>query len=395
MEKVLRLPEYQSKQYPGGEIPTRTIEEIRDQYSKQVSVEYPSPKTGGSWELKNRGYAGRVVLKDGWSIVLEPKVTLSNLFSMMEYAYGLNSVKFRDGHYNADTIDGFLNRIASILAQNISRRSNQGFHKEYVEKEEESTFVRGKIDLQKTIRKPWKPEVHQKYRDLTADIEDNQILLWTAYKTLSSDLLDDETRSSLREAVRSLQEIATLQEFSAADCAGRTYRRLNSDYEYMHSLCRLLLDNSGPTRKTGEQKMTPFTVEMPTLYERFVAEWLDRNTGADYEVNSQETVTIHKSPKIQFDIDFVIRRGGEVVAVGDTKYKTSSRPKTEDISQIISYADYYGVEDAFLVYPQDLQTEFEIDVGNVTVRDCQYKLEGDIEENGESCRGEILSHLRV
>lgn len=201
-----------------------------------------------------------------------------------------------------------------------------------------------------------------------------------------NDLLNEDTRSKVREAVRSLQEIATLQEFSADDCTERAYRRLNSDYEYMHSLCRLLLDNSGPTRETGEHRMTPFTVEMPTLYEKFVAEWLDQNIDAEYSVTSQETVTIHKSPTIQFDIDLVIRREGEVIAIADTKYKQPKRPKPKNISQVVSYAEYYGVEDAFLVYPEELQTDFRIDVGDITVRNLQFGIDKDMDTRGESFR---------
>ncbi|UVE49653.1 McrC family protein [Haloferax larsenii] len=393
-EKTIELPEYDPKEYDLGELPDHVLETIYEQYGEQVNVEWPSPKTDGKWVLKNDGYAGRVLLDDGWTLVLEPKVSLSNIFGMLEYAYDLESAEFLEGVYDADSIEGFFDRVASILAKNVERRSNQGFHKEYVEKQEESSFVRGKIDLQKTVREPWKPEVHQTYRDLTADIEDNQILLWTLWKVLSSGLLREETRKQVRRAVRSLREIATLQEFTANDCTGRTYRRLNSDYEFMHSLCYLLLDNSGPTREMGEQEMRPFSVDMPRLYERFVARWLKEHVPQSYEVQSQKTVTIHESPSIQFDIDLVIKYNGNVVAVADTKYKERTRPDTDDIAQVVAYAEYYGTENAFLIYPEDLQTDFDVAVGDVHVQDLQFRLGGDLEANGSTFRSDILRAIR-
>lgn len=393
--KVIELPEYEPKRYAEDYLPEHVLGEIRNQYRKQVDIDWLSPTADETWELTNEGYAGRVNLPDGWTLILEPKVTLANLFGMLEYAYDLESAEFLEGTYDADSIEGFFDRVANILAQNVIRRSNQGFHKEYVAKEETAEFVRGKIDVEKTAREPWKPEVHQTRRDLTADIEDNRILFWTLWKVLSSDLLRDQTRTKVRRAVRSLQDIASLQEYAASDCTGRSYRRLNSDYDFMHSLCYLLLDNSGPTRERGDHQMVPFTVDMPTLYERFVARWLDDHLPSPFSAQAQQTVTIHQSPSIQFDVDIVIRRDGEVVAVADTKYKQRSQPDTSDIEQVIAYAEAYDVEEAYLVYPEDLSTDFEFTVGDVRVRDLQFHLEGDLAANGDSFRSDLLRALRV
>jgi 5-methylcytosine-specific restriction enzyme subunit McrC len=54
-------------------------------------------------------------------------------------------------------------------------------------------------------------------------------------------------------------------------CVGRTYNRLNADYEPMHALCRFFLENSGPTHERGDRSMFPFLVDMSRLYELFVA----------------------------------------------------------------------------------------------------------------------------
>ena len=48
-------------------------------------------------------------------------------------------------------------------------------------------------------------------------------------------------------------------------CVGRTYNRLNADYEPMHALCRFFLENSGPAHARGDRSMLPFLVNMPRL----------------------------------------------------------------------------------------------------------------------------------
>lgn len=390
-EKVLELSEYDPKRYDPGEFPDGLGTYIYEHYSSEVAVEFPSSKTGGQWVFTNQGYAGRVQLPNGWVMSLEPKVSLTDLFGMMEYAYDLESVRFLEGVYDAGSIEGIFDRVATILAQNIIRRSNEGFHKEYVDRELTSTFVRGKIDIQQTVRKAWMPSVHQRVRELTADIEDNQILLWTLHTILSSSFYREDTRTVVRRAYRTLEPVATLQEYTASDCLGHEYRRLNSDYESMHSLCHLILDNSGPTRDLGQHKMTPFIINMPTLYERFVARWLDTHLPHEYQVESQKTVLLDDVTNLSFDIDLVFRQGDEVVAVADTKYKDAGKPTTDDVAQVVAYADRMATDEAILVYPTELDTDVEFQVGNVQVRDLQFRLDDDLNEMGERFIDELMA----
>jgi len=194
-ERKITLPEYRTKSYAPDDIPDGLGEHILENYDSEVETDPPSIKTDGEWEFTNQGYAGRLTLPEDWSLQLEPKVDLQNIFGMMEYAYDLDSARFLEGAYDAVSIQEFFDKVASILAENVIKRSNQGFHKGYIEQEEESQFIRGKIDVQKTAQKPWKPEVHSKYRELTADIEDNRILLWTLFNTLNSESLSTDTLS--------------------------------------------------------------------------------------------------------------------------------------------------------------------------------------------------------
>lgn len=392
-EKKITLPEYDTKSYSPDDLPDDLGEHILENYESEVETDPPSLKTDGNWEFTNQGYAGRLALPEDWSLQLEPKAKLQNIFGMMECAYDLDSARFLSGAYDAGSIQDFFDKVVSILAGNVIKRSNQGFHQEYIEKEEESQFARGKIDIQKTVQKPWKPEVHTKYRELTADIEDNRILLWTLFSTLDNDGLEDETLSTARRAIGELKNVAEIQEYTVRDCIGREYRRLNSDYEFMHSLCRLILDNSGPTRETGEYQMKPFIVEMPTLYERFTARWLKQNTEPEYRVESQKSVPLDEKTGLSFDIDIVVYRDDEVVAVADTKYKIPKSPGMDDVSQIVSYAERMDTENAFLMYPESLSTEFDFTVGDIRIQDLQFRVDGDLDTNGRRFRDSLLSSI--
>jgi 5-methylcytosine-specific restriction enzyme subunit McrC len=389
-EKKITLPEYRTKSYAPDDIPNGLGEHILKNYDSEVETDPPSIKTDGEWEFTNQGYAGRLTLPEDWSLQLEPKIDPQSIFGMMEYAYDLDSARFLEGAYDAGSVQEFFDKVASILAENVIKRSNQGFHKEYVKQEEESQFIRGKIDVQKTAQKPWKPEVHTRYRGLTADIEDNRILLWTLFITLNNESLSTDALNKIRRGVRELQNITELEEYTVNDCTEREYRRLNSDYRFMHSLCRLILDNRGPISEIGEYQMIPFVVEMSTLYERFVAQWLKQNIGSEYRVEPQKSVTLNERTGLSFDIDIVLYQHNEVVAVADTKYKIPSSPSTGDVSQIVSYAERMGTKNAFLIYPKALNTRFNFTIGDVRIRDLQFSADGGIENSGRRFRDSIL-----
>jgi 5-methylcytosine-specific restriction enzyme subunit McrC len=128
--------------------------------------------------------------------------------------------------------------------------------------------------------------------------------------------------------------------------------------------------------------MIPFIVDMARLYESFVYEWLDQHLPSQYSVKDQEQVGIGDS-KRAFDVDLVFYSGSDAIAVADTKYKTPSQPSTEDISQVISYAEARGVEKAFLVYPETLDNPIETTVGDVQVESLTFGIEGDLDDEGE------------
>jgi 5-methylcytosine-specific restriction enzyme subunit McrC len=136
--------------------------------------------------------------------------------------------------------------------------------------------------------------------------------------------------------------------------------------------------------------MIPFVVEMPTLYERFIARWLKQNIDSEYRVEPQKSVTLNERTGLSFDIDIVLYQHNEVVAVADTKYKIPSSPSTGDVSQIVSYAERMGTKNAFLIYPKALNTRFNFTIGDVRIRDLQFSADGGIENSGRRFRDSIL-----
>jgi 5-methylcytosine-specific restriction enzyme subunit McrC len=175
-------------------------------------------------------------------------------------------------------------------------------------------------------------------------------------------------------------------------CVGRSYNRLNEDYEPMHALCRFFLENSGPAHGRGERSMLPFMVNMSRLYELFVSEWFIAHLPDVISLLPQERASLDGTSGLYFDIDLVLRdtSSGKIMCVLDTKYKDPATPATDDIAQIVAYAEKMGCQEAILVYPRGLSRPFEALVGDIRVRSLSFPVDGDVDEAGHRFMRTVL-----
>ena len=74
---------------------------------------------------------------------------------------------------------------------------------------------------------------------------------WTLFVIVRSGFLAGRELPNVRRAYRTLQGAVQTYFVGPESCEGRTYNRLNADYEPMHALCRFFLNNSGPTHERG------------------------------------------------------------------------------------------------------------------------------------------------
>ncbi len=387
--RIIELTEYVPVLLAWEEIPDAMGEALWRNYGTQVAVDFPSPKTGNRWRLTAKGWVGHIPLSSDFHIALRPKVQLGNLLRMLEYAYSLKSFRFLEGLVECQTLEEFYERLADVLACRILNRGRQGLYCAYLPKTERSPYIRGRIDVQQVIARPWDGKVQCYYEEHTADVEENQIVAWTLWCIARSGFCTERVLPSVRRAYHLLQGFVTLQPKSPQACVGRQYNRLNEDYRLLHALCRFFLEQTGPSFEVGERSMLPFLVDMARLYERFVAEWLKAHRETVLfphflDIKSQERMYIGEGKDIYFDIDLVLQdvHAGGAKYVLDTKYKTTTRPTSRDIAQVVAYAEAKACQEAILVYPMPLVEPLDIRIGSIRIRSLAFSLAGDLEQAG-------------
>lgn len=362
--RTITLREYQDEFFEPHELDYADAEIIYRKYREKVEINVPSMVNNNRWQLKSLGWVGSIPVSERLRLVLEPKIPVTSIFRMFEYAYRLKSFMILKGIAQSDQLDDLYQQLANILARRVLDRSRRGFYRSYVHEEDQLAFIRGSIDIAQSLRSPWSVDLHCAYQEHTADVDDNQLLAWTLYTIARQGICTDEALNRVRGAWRSLHGVATTQPFSSSDCIGRLYNRLNEDYRPLHALCRFFLEQSGPSHAHGKHEMLPFLVNMAQLYEMYVAEFLAQQLPPNLRLTPQHKFIL-TDDHISITIDMVLTDTitDETVAVLDTKYKRAPQPSSDDLQQIVAYAAAKKCRRGILIYPVMPTTPFNTHYG--------------------------------
>jgi 5-methylcytosine-specific restriction enzyme subunit McrC len=352
--QIIELTEYQLATFDRDAIPESVGDKIYQNYAKEIDIEFPNPKTKYKWQLKSKGIVGNIPITLECHIVIRPKVPIANLFGMLEYAYELK-INFPKGQIECESLEQVYERLANILAHKILER---------LPKIEKLAYIRGRIDIRQAVQKPWEVKLKCHYNEQTGDIEDNQILAWTLFIICRSGLCGESVSSTVRKAFHALQGFVTLTSFKPEACIDRNYHRLNQD--------------------KGDREMLPFLINMASLYEQFVAEWLKANTPKGFLVKKQYTVTHDQHYCDRIDLLLCDVETGKVQYVLDTKYKAPDLVASSDRHQIVAYATAVNCKNAILIYPQDLKQPLDRKFGDIRVRSLKFSLDDNLNEAGKT-----------
>jgi 5-methylcytosine-specific restriction enzyme subunit McrC len=383
--REIELTEYERRELSEDALSHEEGMILWDNYGAKLEITPPSWQTQGKWVLKSLGWVGYIPLSPSVGFRLKPKVELGNLFRMLEYAYRIE-LEFLEDLIDCRTLEDFYERVANILARRVLDRGKKGFYRCYVPEFDHLPFIRGRLDVRQTVQQPWRVRLPCDYEDHTPDVVENQILSWTLSRIAGSGMCTEEVLPTVRRAYRSLRGLVSLQPFSPAACVGRLYNRLNDDYQPLHALCRFFLEHSGPSHEAGDHTIMPFLIDMNLLYEKFVAAWLAEHLPGCVTVRAQENVTIGQTGALSFNIDLVLYdvETRSPICVLDTKYKVPDKPASDDVLQVIGYAEMKNCRRAALIYPSALPATLDERVGNIRVQSLTFSLAGDLEAAGQA-----------
>lgn len=377
---IIRLKEYQSQEISKESISYDLQEKLCREYNKQIKIELIADKNSDRWRITAQGYVGYIQVSQDLAIFIEPKAPIKNVLAMLEYTPEFKGFKFPE-LVNCDTLQEFLNSLAALLAHQVLEKCRRGLYRSYISQRATLEYVRGRIDIPKAIQKPWQIKIPCQYQENTHDNADNQIIFYTLYRILRSQLCIENTQTKVHRAFHALQGYVNLYPFTAADCRDRHYSRLNQDYRYLHLLCQFFLDRTAPTHNQGQRSSFSFLIDMASLYETFVAAWLKRYLPPHLQLEEQCKIEIG----LTCHIDLVIKdiQSKKCKFILDTKYKVRETVSSQDLHQVRSYAITMQCPEAILIYPQDLTKALDDKSDSIRTRSLTFALDDDLDQCGQ------------
>ena len=317
-------------------------------------------------------------------------ILIKNIFYMLSYAYQV----LRQSNYERIAAEDFQNindLFSAILAGGMSQQVKQGLYKEYISFHEDLQTLRGKLDINGSIRN----RINHVQR-LACDFDNlsvnnlfNRILKSTAVYLSKQKDVSDENKNALNKALYGFTEVDII-DLRAIPWSTLTYQRNNQSYRIMIYLCYFVINRMLLTTSAGEYKMRQFTEEhMAALYEKFILEYYRKHHPELHPSSKQIGFDIRESiseeasdflPKMQSDI--YLTRNGQTLIIDAKYYKniwqrydredpeTSRTIRNSHLYQIMSYVNntdkqHSGNASGMLLYAQTAKTKYSLDYPNI------------------------------
>ena len=318
---------------------------------------------------KPRQYVGVILLPSGLRLEIRPKVPIGNLFYMLSCAFEL-PWPFREEWAHFQSFDDVLAAIAQIYCDLVEQRIRDGLYRAYVEQDENSGVIRGRIVFMEDLRRNCltRQRVYCRFADFTWDVEENQIIRQVLH-LLTGWGFHLGLRLRLSQLDSMLSEITPTAIPGAAIDRFR-YNRFNEDYRPIHQLCRLFLEGNSLSEQLGVMDSRIFLLDMNELFEKFVTQLLISAACGRLSVEPQFGLHLDQEEKVAMHPDILVRYDGAPALVADCKYKRTEPEsyKNHDYYQVLSYCIATGVERGILLYPVDrVTTDDTVQVKNAGI----------------------------
>ena len=285
-------------------------------------------------ELRATSFVGRFRLGD-INITVHPKITGAPLIHLLRYAYGLHQLDLYHPIGYASAVSSFQDLLIQQLAAEATALLQRGIHRDYVRISDDLASPRGRIDFNRYVgivpgTKALLPCIHY------PRIEDtllNQVvlggLLYAARLTNNVNL-----RAQLNRLAKTLADTVSLRRLDATLLADvrRVIDRRTTHYEAAIVVIGLLLQDEGIALDGDVKRVTlpGFLFDMNRFFQALISRFLrDHLTGVvlhdEYRLNELFSYAPGQNPRGHLTPkprpDFVLIRGGRMVAVLDAKYR--------------------------------------------------------------------------
>lgn len=285
------------------------------------------------------------------------------------YASGYLSIKKLGPQLQSASGGDLLEIFIDIFITEFIKEFRKTIYRDYVQREENQQFVKGKIIVSETIRRnPVLKHLHYtRFDEYSINNPLNQVfkaLIW---------LLLPKTKSANNKK-RLVVGLTYLQDVDLVSIGEPLFKsvkfsRLNNSFEALFNLAKLFFYNQQPGLKGGNSDTFSFLVPMHSLFESYIEKILAGFNQSDLTFRHHEPIYYlgkeKGKPVFLLEPDFTVFSGQDCKGILDAKYKypfNSSggvKINSSDIYQLSAYSLRYNCRLLVLIYPKFLESPKE------------------------------------
>ena len=227
------------------------------------------------------------------------EIPIQNIYYMLSYAYKnlkINNNVLRESEYIPHIYD-LLSRLLIEAINNLIRR---GFYKEYILKNEDTSNIKGKINITESIKR--RTTIYKKlncsYDDFSENVLFNQIIKTTMDNLIRIDALDNTYKKNLKKLRPFFINVDSIN-LKASTFKSIMWNRNNRYYMLIINICELIQIYRLPNEKednpthTFKDFIQNHEKEMANLFENFVFNFFKKEF---------KELKVHK-PHINWNLD--------------------------------------------------------------------------------------------
>lgn len=379
MAKQIVLKEFEFLQYKNDSeenyIEKTTFEAIEKFILENETEQYLKITTKKAYGkvLQAQNYVGIIQTKDGTTIEILPKIrnldeqkSKEILIKMLKTLKKSPFKNFNMANLKASKMP-LLEIFISMFLEELSRLVQKGIKSDYVQKEENLKFLKGKLKISEQIKHNTihKERFFVQYEEFSSNRVENR-LIKTTLEYLYKKSKSNKNQQRIREFLFVFDEIKVSHNIKT-DFEKIKLNRQMKDYEQVLLWCKtFLLENSFSPYK-GNDIAFALLFDMNLLFESYVYDYLGKNGKFENIKNQDKKHHLayqNQNGKFALKPDIVIDEGKIIV---DTKWKILSLEKSNqgisqsDMYQLYAYGTKYeNCEKLYLIYPKD-----EVERGNL------------------------------
>lgn len=322
--------------------------------------------------ISSKNYVGIIELPNGTQIEILPKIYLKNTKEkeiavnetrkiFLNILKALRECPFKQ--FNVSSLGRVKNNLyevfISMFVKEVYRIIKTGVKSDYLSREENEKFLKGKIKFNENIRYNiiHKERFYIDYDEFNINIPENKIIKSTVTKLLKM-TISEKNRKDLKQLLFYFDDVDISKNLEKDFSSCKINRNMES-YKLVLIWARVFLLNCSFTSFKGSEKAVALLFPMEKLFENYISYLVVKQINeTSWNVTTQDTsyYLFDEPTKFQIKPDIILRKDDRTIVM-DTKWKILNLNNKNygisqsDMYQMYAYSKKYNAEKIVLIYP--------------------------------------------